>query len=527
MKNNVKRIGVFNLLGIALIIATAVVFVFALCVKNDFWVDEAMLVQTVFTRNFAEIASSPPDYSQNAPLGYLYILKLFSLVFGTSTTVVRIPAILAGFGIMFFAYRIAKDLLKSESPFLYAGVALLSDVLISYSTQAKQYSFEAFCVLICIWLIGLYWNGRIKTLWLSLWFAIIVWFSFTSLMFMFSGIIVIIVSSIIKIVKKEQTLSTSIFQLFPFTITLISVLANLILWLLPCSNSLGDLERAYWDKIAFPLIPTSLRDIKLLYLIARHMVSPLSVVGLAALLFAIAYFLIWADKYSAKFLLDRNMLGIYLSLATALVASYFKYLPMSGRIWVFIYPLIMIAIAFVAERIPELFANKQLKSFVIIMICLVCVTDFAYIVRNKQFIWNGQQMSASIEYMNKHKQADDYVYVAAIPQYCYLTGYQNFFDYALTEHNEVRGNVIYGSEIEDSIGVEPYEYGSTVLPENFNEDIQTIIQYDRVWLLFAHRIPNEKTNNAQWRLLETLKDYGNVTLENEFYGTPAYLFLKK
>jgi 4-amino-4-deoxy-L-arabinose transferase-like glycosyltransferase len=154
-----KRPNVWNLFGIALILAFAAISAAGLFADNDFWIDEAMLIQSVFTRTFTGIVSAPPDYSQSSPLGYLFLLKIFSLVLGNTEFAVRLPAVLANFGLMFFAYRIAKDLIRSKSPLFYAGTAVLCIVLVDYGTQAKQYPFEAMCFLLCVWVLGLYWRG--------------------------------------------------------------------------------------------------------------------------------------------------------------------------------------------------------------------------------------------------------------------------------------------------------------------------------------------------------------------------------
>src|SRR5690606_41644865 len=54
-----KRLRGLNLLGATLILGSGICFVYALVCGNDFWIDEAMVVQAVFTRDFVGIASAP------------------------------------------------------------------------------------------------------------------------------------------------------------------------------------------------------------------------------------------------------------------------------------------------------------------------------------------------------------------------------------------------------------------------------------------------------------------------------------
>jgi hypothetical protein len=410
VKTFLKGFGIFNFLGVMLIVWAGVVFIIGLCVKNDFWVDEAMLMQGIFTRNFAGIAATPPDYSQSAPLGYLFILKLFSLILGATPFAVRLPAVLAAFGIMFFAYRIARDLIASRIPFFYAGASVLCSIIFSYATQAKQYSLEAMCVLFCVWLLGLYWQGKVSGIHLALIFSVVVWFSFTSVLFIFGGAAVIVVVKIIEAAKRTPSFSKAIGEILPFFITLVSALLNLALWILPVAAYLSDGAHLYWDKIAFPLIPTSKADLKLLLAMVKHMITPFGP-GIVAVMFSIVALFFIADKRNVKFLLNRVCISIYVALAVGLAASHFGYFPMTGRIWVFIYPLSLIGIAYITELLPELFQNKTVLRVMIFLVCFVCIADAALLTRRKQYIWDGQQLSASVEYMNANMKPDDYIFV--------------------------------------------------------------------------------------------------------------------
>jgi hypothetical protein len=528
MKSFIKRFGFFNFLGIALIVWAGTVFIVGLCVKNDFWADEAALVQGVFTRSFSGIASAPPDYSQSAPLGYLFILKLFSLIFGATTFAVRLPAVLAAFGIMFFTYRIARDLIVSKTPSLYAGASVLCSVVLSYSTQAKQYSLEAMSVLLCVWLLGLYWQGKIGGVRLALIFSAVMWFSFTSVLFIFGGIAVIAVFKTTGAVKRELSLSKTTGEILPFLTTLVSALLNLILWVLPVSAHLNNEAREYWDKIAFPLIPTSKADLKLLFTMAKRMIAPFHRLGIAGILFSVVALFFIADKRGVKFLLNRVFISIYVALAAGLVASRLGYLPMTERIWIFIYPLCLIGVAYITDILPEFFQNKTVLRIFALLVCFVYIADAALLTRSREYIWNTQQLSASVDYMNANMKPEDYIFVdaQAIPQYSYLTNYETMFN-DFSDKNEIRGNTIFAASIAKAAGDRPYEYDFQILPEVFDSAVNAVAKHDSVWLLFAHRPPREESNNVQWQFLVALKAYGTVSLAHKYAGTPLYKFERR
>jgi hypothetical protein len=428
---------------------------------------------------------------------------------------------------MFFAYRIAKDLIVSKIPSLYAGASVLCTIIFGYSTQAKQYSLEAMCVLLYVWLLGLYWQGKVCSIHLALIFSIVMWFSFASVLFVFGGIAVIIAVKIIEAVKRAQSFSKDIIEVLPFFITLVSMLFNLALWVLPVSAHLSDHAHLFWDKISFPLIPTQKTDIKLLLAMTMHMIRPFGL-GIVAIMFSISALFFIADKHSVKFLLNKIFIGVYVSLALGLIASYLGFFPMTGRIWVFIYPLCLIGVAYITEILLELFQNKTVLRVIVFLVCFVCIADVAELTISKQYIRSGQQLSASVEYMNMNMKPGDCIFVEAnaIPQYAYLTNYEIMFDNHINK-NEIRENIIFAAPIEETTGSKPYENVSLMLSEAFDDTVKVVSEHDCVWLLFAHRLPQEGLNNVQWQFLAALKAYGIVTLVHKYAETPLYKFERR
>ena len=55
----------------------------------NFWVDEAMLAYSVSTRSLGQLAAAPLAWNQSAPLLYVYIVKVISLVAGNLSDLER------------------------------------------------------------------------------------------------------------------------------------------------------------------------------------------------------------------------------------------------------------------------------------------------------------------------------------------------------------------------------------------------------------------------------------------------------
>lgn len=80
-------------------------------VGRALWYDESALAFSFCQRSFSELTATELDYVQSAPVGWLYLLKIISLIFGTSTYVLRMPSIVAYVGIMILMYMILKKIL--------------------------------------------------------------------------------------------------------------------------------------------------------------------------------------------------------------------------------------------------------------------------------------------------------------------------------------------------------------------------------------------------------------------------------
>ena len=71
--------------------------------------DEAMLVSSICTRSLSELVASPLDWGQSAPVGYLFVVKLFTMVWNTSEAALRIFSLFSAFMSMFLFWSFLKN----------------------------------------------------------------------------------------------------------------------------------------------------------------------------------------------------------------------------------------------------------------------------------------------------------------------------------------------------------------------------------------------------------------------------------
>jgi hypothetical protein len=118
--------------------------------NRSFYIDEAMLALNIINRSLSEFAQ-PLDNNQGAPLGFLLVQKLLTVLLGNADYVPRFFPLICGLVSIWAMYALAKNIFVERAAII-AAVALFafSDRLIFYASDAKQYSSD---VLICLLLL--------------------------------------------------------------------------------------------------------------------------------------------------------------------------------------------------------------------------------------------------------------------------------------------------------------------------------------------------------------------------------------
>ena len=78
-KNSIKLIII-----IAATVFGAILHIIPYFYNRSLWIDEAMLANSILTRSFADLVKEPLMNGQSAPVGYLYLQKIITSIFGTA-----------------------------------------------------------------------------------------------------------------------------------------------------------------------------------------------------------------------------------------------------------------------------------------------------------------------------------------------------------------------------------------------------------------------------------------------------------
>lgn len=110
-------------------------------VNRSLWLDEAALGLNIINRGAAELLR-PLDNLQGAPIGYLLLVRLGIVTAGTNEWVLRAPSLVAGVAALLLFAWLAGRLLRPWPAALATTILALAPLIIYYSTELKQYSFD-------------------------------------------------------------------------------------------------------------------------------------------------------------------------------------------------------------------------------------------------------------------------------------------------------------------------------------------------------------------------------------------------
>lgn len=105
------------------------------------WLDEASIANNILERSYAGLAE-PLVYEQGAPVGWLWIERTMTHLFGDGEAVLRLWPFLAGVATVFVAWALARRLLGPRATAAYVAMVALWPPLVQYTGELKQYSTD-------------------------------------------------------------------------------------------------------------------------------------------------------------------------------------------------------------------------------------------------------------------------------------------------------------------------------------------------------------------------------------------------
>ena len=117
--------------------------------NRSLWRDEALLASNIETRSYAGLLQ-PLDNQQAAPVGFLMLEHFVVQILGNSEYALRLVPLLAGIASLFLMRSVAKRSISPEAVPIALGFFAISEKVVYYSSEVKQYSTDVAIALALI-----------------------------------------------------------------------------------------------------------------------------------------------------------------------------------------------------------------------------------------------------------------------------------------------------------------------------------------------------------------------------------------
>lgn len=455
--------------------------------NSSLWLDEGMLAYSLSTRSIGELTSNVFEWDQSAPVLYLYLVKIITLIFGNTELTLRIWSFVAYFLTLFASYYILKKIIVAKYPLLAVAFIANMTIMLTYSYEFKPYMTDCLTVLLVIICYYLYANQRIRRATLAIIFVIFIWLSNPSAFFIGAILLYEFIQGY-KNRDNEKIKGCIVVAIIVF----ISFVLYYIYWLKPVIDK--GFMNSFWAFRRFPLIPTSLQDLDNMREILYDLIKPFR--GFKFIIAPIVIAAIFINIYKIK---NKYFSIFYLGILITLFASMLGKFPIHDRLCLFFYPVMVI----IFHGTISYFSNKNFISNVIILaLCtwaVLTTRGFQYFSDEKNI--HKEYANEAIAFMEERIKEDDtaFIFYQATPVYYYQKKYQ-------------LENIDY-----------PLIWGKAHFDDFSESDMEQVLNHAPTYLLMSSLALPWMTSTP---LIDSLRTKGDLELVYEEKTTLLYYFRK-
>ena len=467
-------------------------------VGRSLWWDEAALAYSFSQRDLLHLTSEGLELIQSAPVGWLYTVKLLTLVFGNSDFILRVPSMLAYAGVLCMMFLLLRRVFEVRYPVACTAFAASFPLLLQYSNMFKPYITDAFFCLLVIWFYRKYEEEQWKPLKFGLSLAILIWFS-NPVCFMAAGLMLAdVLYALLEKKKIREKIKAWAAVCIPVGV---SFLSYYVYWLRQTATD--DRMRNYWRDWNFPLFPTSGEDFAQIKKLVETLFSQFYRLEYAVIIL-LAVFLCCMFHKRGKILT-----GLYFSMGVTVLASGLGMFPVNKRLWLFIYPLVMLILAAGTELV---FFRKEETGFpgvsrvvgLIVLGCALLNGGIRYYWDAENVYWPGYEVKKEYEHLIQVIEPGESVYV--------FSSQMPIFSY----YNQYDAEELADTGCRVMLGTDP-------LTEKYDceEDFSYIIEAEKCYVVLGDTW--DKKSYTQL-LFPTLHEAGYFEMVYNEYETPLWYF---
>lgn len=370
--------------------------------NRSLWRDEAALAMNIIERSYAGLLQ-PLDSYQVAPLGFLMLEKTAVLVLGSSEYALRLIPLLAGFLSLILFKQVAGRCLRPAAVTIALTFFALSDRLIYYSSEVKQYSLDVAIALLIVWTAFKIHSEELsiaRAAGFGLLGAAAVWFSHPAIFVLAGAGFVLFVQSAVKKDWKRALLICCAGGLWLAGFAASYAMSK------PAASAVGFFLRFWSDYDAFmPFPPFSIAAAKWLwrsFSLTLQDPAGFAFPLIAGLVFTIGCCVALMNR-SAKLLL------LIAPIPFALIASGMHKYPLFERLLLWLVPSIVLLIA--------AGINAVARKSALIGTALAIVLLFQPMVRTIRASLPHEDIKPALGYVHDHWQEGDAIYVQRVARH--------------------------------------------------------------------------------------------------------------
>jgi len=488
--------------------------------NRSLWMDEIYLCSSFVHMDYLELASNILDYQQKAPIGFLWMVKLCTDLFGYHEMSLRIIPLIAGIISLFLFADVCKYYLKPIPLLIAVAIFAFSPALAYHSVECKQYSTECLATVLALLLFLRYQSKTSindKVYW-GILGGLLLWFSF-SVIFILAGIAFgLTLSDIIKKDWKSLFLNATAFCLW-----LISFSLNYMLF----THKHADSEwvvyffKLYDNFMPFP--PLTLQQLKWFPRNFYDLMDyPLGLVWnlkgfdphFYIKLISIPFLPILCFFTGIFFIFKNNRKSFYVftfSIMFMLTASGLYLYPLLERFWVFISPVFIIFIAEGFQYIQQKFRSSHISGFLIMLLLIGPFIQSIYYIYQPVFFYKHKKSfeKECLSYINDNFIAGDAVY----------NYWNNAPGYKVYKHIlNLRYTAVEGKDYRKTSS------NRSVYNNELQKEFTKFSGSKRVWIIcntmFLTDI-GDKAEDPMWYYRSKLRPAGNLIQQLSKVGTPV------
>lgn len=385
------------------IMAAGIIVRLVVLIQNrNLIIDECNIARNIYERNFITLAE-PLSYEQYAPPIFLWIVKLFTLMFGMGEQVLRLYPLLTGIGAIIMLYFVLQEYISLRA--LWYPLVLFASgyIFIRYSTEVKQYMPDIFISLSLIWL-ALKVNIA-STVWykfVGLWLfvgTVAIWASMPSV-FMLSGVgvyygLVCLQSKSYK--KLSLLVIIALLWLAQFVFYYYAILKPQIE-----SDYLQNFHKDFF--LFFSLKPTLLKHN---YEICSALLGHAAGYWSLSMAFHIVLIIMAITVLLYKQIARAALLVVpILAVIVAAMAHQYSLIP---RVALFMMPLLLILIGYGFELLIRI--RFIVWRLILVLIALICVKNYNSAAKMIQKPFSDEEFTTGLRFFKKEHIAGEHLYI--------------------------------------------------------------------------------------------------------------------